>query len=349
MVTRPLQTAVAALLGLAVLAAVPAAFAQPSPETRAAAAALWEDAKRLMAENKFAEACPKLEESQRIDPGMGTLYNLAVCYESLGRTASAWVGFRDVAGMASAAGSPDREKAALGKAAALEPRLMKMKVTVQPAAASAGVEVKRDGAVMSPALWGTAVPLDPGKHKVSASAPGKEPWEITVVLDQPGNTVTVDVPPPLDRKPSGAVAPPPPVAPDAGITPPVASPPPPVDGARARRPWQRPLGIVATVVGAVGLGAGTAVGITAKSSFDQSNQGGHCNAAGACDPTGLSLRSDAVNKGNIATGVFVAGAVLAAGGVVLWVTAPSARSTTGAWQAPRVGVGPGSVALGGSF
>jgi hypothetical protein len=335
MVTRPLRTAVAALLGLAVLAAAPAAFAQPSPDARAAAAALFEDAKRLMAEGKFGEACPKLDESQRIDPGAGTLYNLAVCYESLGRTASAWLSFRDVAGMAAAANSPEREKAALGKAAALEPRLMRMKVTVQPAAASAGVEVKRDGAVMSPALWGTAVPLDPGKHTVSASAPGKEPWEVTVVLDQPGNTVTVDVPPPLDRRPV-AVAPPPPAGTGGESVPP---PPPPIEGGHARRPWQLPLGIALTAAGAVGIGVGTAVGIMAKSSFDQANANGHCNAAGACDPTGLGLRADAVSKGNTATYVFIPSAVVAAAGIVVWITAPSSRSTT------TVGVGPGSVAL----
>lgn len=340
MLTRPLSLAVAGLLGLAVLAGAPVALAQPTPETRAAAAALWEDAKRLMADGKFTEACPKLEESQRIDPGAGTLYNLAVCYESLGRTASAWVGFRDVAGMASAAGSAEREKAALGKAAALEPRLMKMKVTVQPAAASAGVEVKRDGAVMSPALWGTAVPLDPGKHKVSATAPGKEPWEVTIVLDQPGNTVTVDVPPLLDCRPAGAV-PPPPVAGAAGSATAPAVPPPPIEGVHARRPWQRPLGIALTAAGAVGLGVGTAFGISAKSTFDQANANGHCNAMGQCDPTGLSLRSDAVNKGTVATWVFIPGAVVAAAGVVVWVTAPK--------SAPQVGVGPGGFALRGAF
>ena len=36
-----------------------------------------------------------------------------------------------------------------------------------------------------------------------------------------------------------------------------------------------------------------------------------------------SQRSDAVLKGNVATGVFIGGAVLAATGIVLWITAPS--------------------------
>ena len=341
-----LSLALAAGIGLAILTASGSALAQPSPETRAAAAALFEDGKRLMGEGKFAEACPKLEESERIDPGMGTLFNLAVCYEQTNRTASAWVGFRDVAGMSLAAGLGDREKMARGRAAALEPRLMRLTITMAPAMSGAGVEVKRDGAVVSPALWGTPVPLDPGKHQVSASAPGKEPWEVTVVLDQPGGVISVDVPPLLDRKAGGAAVVPAPGGQKAGGP---VEPPPPMDGV-SPRPWQRPLGITATVAGAVGLGVGTAFGLLGKSAQDASNLG-NCDAkTSRCNPAGILQRADAVQKGNIGTGVFVAGAVLAAGGIVLWITAPSASpSNRAAWQRPEIGLGPNGLAVRGGF
>jgi serine/threonine-protein kinase len=332
-------------IGLAALAPS-AAWAQPSPDARAAAAALFEDAKKLMADGKYEQACPKLAESNRIDPGMGTLYNLAACYEQTGRTASAWVGFRDVEGMAMAAGQSEREKVARGRAAALEPKLMRLKITVQPAAQSAGVEVKRDGAVVAPALWGTSVPLDPGKHVISASAPDRAPWELTVTLEKQGETVTVDVPPLLEKKPAPPVtAPPGPVSGPAA--PPVEAPP----DAPAPRPWQRPLGIAATAVGAVGLGLGVGFGFMAKSAFDGSNTSGNCDAkTNHCNPMGLTQRSDAVQKGNVGTGVFIAGAVLAAGGVVLWATAPSAKAAARTGVArPEIGIGPGSVAVRGSF
>jgi serine/threonine-protein kinase len=288
-----------------------------------------------MTEGKHAEACPKLEESQRIDPGMGTLFNLAVCYEAIGRTASAWVAFRDVAGQALGAGQAQRESTARARAAALEPKLMRLRISVP---AGANVEIKRDGVLVGPALWGTALPLDAGPHKVTVSAPGKEPWETTVKLEQPGGTVNVDVPTALA---------------DARVAPQVPPPGPrvPAPDDKPSRPWQLPLGVTLTVVGAGGLGAGIGLGFMAKSAFDASNQGNCNKTTNVCNKAGLSQRSDAVSKGNIGTGVGAAGGALAAAGVVIWITAPS-RATpprSGSAFAPALGIGPSGVALRASF
>src|SRR2546430_16366957 len=76
----------------------------------AAAQALFTEAKQLMAQGKYAEACPKFDESQRLDPGMGTLFHVGDCDEHLGKTASAWAAFLEVAAQAKAAGQPARER-----------------------------------------------------------------------------------------------------------------------------------------------------------------------------------------------------------------------------------------------
>src|SRR5436305_1863991 len=81
------------------------------------AQALFEEGRRLMAAGKYAEACPKLAASQKLDPGAGTLLNLASCYEKAGQNASSWATFKEAAAAARQSGHADWEKAAREKAA----------------------------------------------------------------------------------------------------------------------------------------------------------------------------------------------------------------------------------------
>jgi hypothetical protein len=343
-------TLVAAGLGVAVLASPPgerSAFAQPSPEARAAASALFDDGRRLMSENKFAEACPKLEESQRIDPGLGTLLNLAECQSQVGRTASAWANFLEAAYQAKALGQTKRENTARAHAAALEPKLSRLTIlAVVPAGTK--VEIKRDGSVVASSLVGTAVPIDPGEHKVSASAPGKQPWETKVTVNPDGHQVTVSVPqledagptlppPPPEVKLPVAPAPPlaPPPPPPPVIPPPSQPPTPPSEVSTGKGP--RAAGVVLTILGAGGLGTGIAFAVLAKQKLDDSNAQG-CKG-NVCPGMSFDTRSTAATYGNVATGTLIGGGVLAAGGIGLLIGAAVISKGGSSGSAPKVTAG----------
>ena len=109
------------------------AYAQGASD-KAAAESLFDDGKRLYQEKKFAEALPRFEASERLDPGVGTLLYLADCYENLGRTASAWATFREAASVAKVAGKADRERVARERAALLDAKLYRLTVSVAPRA-----------------------------------------------------------------------------------------------------------------------------------------------------------------------------------------------------------------------
>jgi hypothetical protein len=332
------------LLGLLLggLAAERSAIGQPSkPEARAAATALFDDARKLMAAGKFAEACPKLEESLRLASGIGTLYNLADCYEKTGRTASAWTGFRGVVAQATTAGQKDRVSAARDRVKAIEPKLSRMKIEV--ASPVPAIRVMCDDLETASPFWGTAVPVDPGDHIVRATAPGFTPWETKVTVGAQSAFVTVEVPaltPVREPAPAKSAAPGGPLPPDAPIKPVAAlrSEPSP-SGSR----WQVPVGITGLGLGVAGIGVSVALGFIAKSKADAAA----CNDKDICSQAGVDQRDAARRLGDVGTAVFIGGAVFAAGGALLLITAPSAtrRDARAAW----LSVTPGGVGVAGRF
>lgn len=309
-------------LALCVGLAGPAA-AEPTAEDKAAAESLFQDALKLIREDKYVDACPKLEASNKLDPAVGTLFNLGDCYEHTGRTASAWSSFGDAKRLAvrlndrRAAEAEQREKA-------MEPRLARLAVTA--AEKPEGLVVLRDGKPLDAALLGSAVPVDPGKHTLEAKAPGREPWSTEIdVPDRPG-TVTAAIPA-LAKAAAAASATASssaggPAAPPGGMGP------------------QRIAGLAVGGVGIAGLVVGGVFGGLAASKTGES--GGHCvdGEPDRCDPTGLSLRQQANDMATIANIALAAGGVLTAGGVVLYLLAPSpsaASTPQGASHNPTAG------------
>jgi hypothetical protein len=315
--------------------------AEETDVSRAAAArAIFDDAMRLAEAGRHAEACPKFAESMRLDPGMGVKYRLAVCYENTSRLASAWVLFMQLADEAAAAKMAERERHARAKADALRLRLCSMIVVVPAEVASApGLEILRDGDRLSPALFGSALPVDTGRHVIKVSAAGKRAWETSVEVTGEGNTITVTIPILKAEPEVGPLG-----APD-GMTSAGAPPPWPVS---------KKLGLAAGLTGVAGLMLGAVSGGLAAGTLSRADMECLADDKTQCTRKGVDLANEAKIWGNLSTGAFIAGGLLAAGGTFLFVLAPESgpgRSRTPQTTPAQVSLaaGPTSLFLTGSF
>jgi hypothetical protein len=283
-----------------------------------AAESLFEDGRRLVAGGNYAEACPKFAESQRIDPSPSTLLNLANCWEKVGRSATAWVTYREAESAASALGRKDYVDTAERHAHALASTLAQLTVSVaQPVD---GMQVRRDGVAMGALEWGLGIPVDAGAHVVEVAAAGYKPWSETVDVPHDGAQVTVTVPP-LEALPPDANAPP-----AAGPTNAAASSGPSTGPSTETRGAETPqganlrtIGLVVGGAGVVGLGVSGVFALLANSNHQSalSNcEGGSCNASGFSKENGARFDGDA------STVAFVAGAAALVAGAVVWFSAP---------------------------
>jgi hypothetical protein len=328
---------------LVLTVAAPALWLVPSTALAgdpAAAQALFDDASRLMSQRRLAEACPKFDESQRQDPGIGTLYHYADCEDRLGKTATAWATFLEVAAEANAQGEAARATAAKERASALESRLARLTIDPGAEAATPGLQLFRDGEPIGKGQWSTSIPVDPGSHVIEARAPGKGKWTSTVSTSG-GSRLVVTVPLLADVGSARQAS-------DEKVaTTTTTSAETPV-GHSGR--GQRITGAVLSALGVAGLGVGGYFGI--DSILRHRDSDSHC-VGNVCDATGVSQRSDAQQAGTAATVALGAGGAVLLAGILTYATAPreprdplaNAQSSFRA----QVAVGPGSLSLQGSW
>lgn len=330
----------ACVLALALLSG--AAHADTPSDKAAAAEALFQEGRALMAKGDYPSACPKLKASHHLDPGYGVLFNLAECFMGMSMTASAWATYREAAGMAKAAGQKDRLDKAEKRAAGLDAKLEKMVVSV--ASPPPGLGVKRDGVALDPATWSVALPVDPGMHTVVVEAPNKKPWRSQVSTQGPGSTVTVAVPALEDApNPAGTAS----VAPKPEGTASVAPTTPLPDDGRGTR---RTVGLVVAGAGVAGVAVSAVMGSLASGKWSDA-QDNHCRTDVLCDPTGVALASDAKTFATVSTALFIGGGALAVGGGVLFLLSLGSGKKEGASLAivPSAGPKSGGISAIGRF
>ncbi len=171
---------------------------------------------------------------------------------------------------------------------------------------------------------GAALSLDPGSHTFTFEAPGLPTATKTLVLvegvkERP-ETVTLGTPAP------------PPAAASTVQTDQV-----PASSGSA----QKTIGFVVGGVGVAGLAVGSIFGLMASSTWSRASTEKQPNATPDSHTAG--------SQATISTIGFIAGGVLVAGGIVLWLTAPREPSAAAIGLAPGVGPGIGGLTLRGGF
>ena len=346
---------IAAAVSLAALLTTPHAEAA---DASSLADALFHEANDLLAAGKISEACAKFAESERIDPQLGTLLNLAACHEKEGKTATAWSEFDELAEKASARGDTARVTFARAHVAALEKRLSRLRLLFTPGIQLS--ELRVDGEPLGSAAWTTDLPLDPGAHVLALSAPGKKTRELPVTVTAEAGIQTIDIAPLENEAPTPAPSPPVP-------EPQPSAPAPPAETQRElggatgasheAAPGLGPTrvaGLSIATVGVVGLGIGSIFGVMAGSSYGNAKSlcGGDVTR---CRPGEVSQANSehdqAATDATVSTVAFLAGGVLVGTGAVVffWVGGTRRPATTAWTVAPSVGPGHMGLSLGARF
>ncbi len=306
---------VVALAGLVMH--VPGALAQ-----NAGAEALFREGRALIKKGNLKAGCEKLEASEKLESSVGTLLNLGDCREKLGKTAGAWAAFRKAEALAKRSGNDKkRQREASRRAQKLEPDLANITVQVGPKSKSTGLVIKRDGELVDPDLYGTAIVVDPGSHVVIAEAPGYKPWKTEVSVGKGGkrwvvvpSLEAIPEPPKPASPPPVAVTPPPATTPAIVVDQPAPAP----RTVTVEKTWSTTRGI-AVALGVAGAGAiGTGVYFGNRANDLQSKSDAICPTMTCDDPEGLRLNDDARDNAFRATVLFVAGGAAVAAATVMW-------------------------------
>jgi hypothetical protein len=275
----------------------------------ASAERLFADGRAAMRRKEHSIACAKFADSQRLDPAVGTLLNLAECEEKLGKLGTAWRHLKEV--LSTLPASDDRVPDAKRLEAALAPRVPRL--TLRPKTPlPPGARVALDGTELPASELGEATPVDPGDHVVVVEAPGRVRKAFTVTVRE-GETPTVAVEP---GEPSAAAT----------------------RMETAGRRTGRPLGdtsgstmqTAGLVLGAVGIatiGVGTYFAFEARSK-DKEAKSTSCGSEYCIDQAGVELTNEARTAAHVSAACFIAGGVLTTAGLVLVVVSPSAAPAT---------------------
>jgi hypothetical protein len=257
------------------------------------AEALFNEGRQLNADGKKAEACAKFRQSlEKNRNAVGTILNVALCFEEEGKIASAHKLFTEAEARAQEGGFAEHEKAAHEHKSKLGVDVPHVAIAFSEPARDMKLVVDDEIVDVNAA---NDVEIDPGTHTIVASAPGRVAYTTKVEIGK-GEHKAIAIP-------------------KLGY---------PVSGGRAG------VGKVLTFSGAGLVAVGIGVGLYAHSKYSDQFPT-HSSMPDAdrptCDQTGYTNTQNARTLGWVGTGVGVAGLAAAGIGAFLWFTAPRTEST----------------------
>jgi hypothetical protein len=300
---------VALLVGTALwLAAGSVRAQQVDDATRGAARTLGYDGVRAYNAGDYAVADQKLDKAYRAlkAPSLG-LWSARTLVK-LGRLVEASERYREVTRLETAGGDQAVQKQAQTDAEAeldaLTPRIPSLVVELEGATPE-DTTVSIDGVALAAALVGERRPANPGKHSVLGRRGADEARSEVTLAEGDQKSVRLVF---MQKVPGTAPTP-------------LTEPAPPVDDGETSGASQRLIGWISLGAGGVGLALGSTFGVLALSKHSDLEDGGSCRGDQCLRTVSDDVDSLRTQR-TVSTVGFIAGAALAATGVVLVLTAP---------------------------
>jgi tetratricopeptide (TPR) repeat protein len=298
------------------------AMAQPTNDAQKRADTLFAEGQRFLASKEYAVACTAFEQSQALDPAIGTQLNIALCYQQWGRIAAAYKAFVEAARIANKA-NDERGPGATLRANELKPKVPRLTLIINADADPASA-IFLDGKELSK-LELVDILVEPGNHKIDVRAPGQAPVSTDVTLEL-GARQELALHIPAQIKTIERVE---------------------VTTKRSRVI----VGWTLMGVGAVTLGVAGYVSLVARQDY-RNAFAGNCDVdSNTCNDLGYDGTSSARRRANISSFVAAGGLALATTGVVLLLTGRSKKTRdSSAWYVlPSVTEHAGGLAFGAAF
>lgn len=328
------------LLAASALCFCSGAAAQAQTRDPLGAQALFDSGMEQLRLGNSAEACEKFNKSLELEPAVSTIVKVAQCAEREQRLATAWYGYERALKLNREVEQPERRRKQLdayirARILDLKPRVPKLRLVVshQPE----HLTIYRDGTAIPLAALGEVLPIDPGVHRLRATAPGYVESSAEVELAA-GQIVTQELT--LETVPTKVLPPrnesfalPPTLrlmAKPRIIQPrrPAPTKSPPKGSADASQYW---VGVLLGSLGIASLGVAGYFGLHTRALVDDMVR--YCDPDG-CEERGITLHDRALRERNLGWGLAGAGAGALVTGILLMATSGTHPSESVMRSAP---------------